>query len=91
MEECDIDAQPDERQWKVAYYFNLCDEPNQYIPDFHFFRQEKDGTWSSKAGKDNRIHIFRRLPQLFEGGYKLQKIYMITNPYIHKENDVENN
>lgn len=85
IEECDIDAKPEEGQWKVAYYFNLCDEPNQYISDFHFFRQEKDGTWSSKMGMGNHIRTFRRLPELFEGGYKLQKIFMITNPYLSKE------
>ena len=90
VEECDIDAKPEEGQWKVAYYFNLCDEKGQFIPDFHFFRQEADGRWSSKLGRSMQICFYDELPQIFEGGYKLQKIFMITNPYIYKSKDIEN-
>lgn len=90
VDECDIDAKPEEGQWKVAYYFNLCDEKGQFIPDFHFFRQEADGRWSSKLGKLSAVAFYDKLPEIFEGGYKLQEIYMITNPYHEKIKDGEN-
>ena len=90
VEECSLDDELEDGQWKVAYYFNLCDEKGQFIPDFHFFRQEADGRWSSKLGRSMQICFYDELPQIFEGGYKLQKIFMITNPYIHKEKDIEN-
>lgn len=90
VEECSLDAKPEEGQWKIAYYFNLCDEPKQFISDFHFFRQEPDGKWSTKIGKCSIVQYFDELPKLFRGGYKLQKIYMITNPHIYRAKDAEN-
>ena len=90
VEECGIDDEVEEGQWKVAYYFNLCDEKGQFMPDFHFFRQEQDGRWSSKLGKMPHVQFYRKLPEIFAGGYKIQKVFKITNPYMYKSNEGEN-
>ena len=81
IKECDLDEELNDNEWRVALYFKA--DKNE--EDFHFFKQEKDGTWSSKAGQSRFIQKFNTLPCVFRDGYKLQKIFMITNPYLSKE------
>lgn len=86
IEECSVDEKLEEGQWKVAYYFNF----DVMGKDFHFMHQEPNGYWSSKQGANLMVDIFKELPETYSNGYKLQKIYKITNPYYVKENDEEN-
>lgn len=86
VKKCDIDAKPKGGQWKVAYYFSY----GGLYTDFHFFRQEKDGRWSSKHGTEKEVHFFDELPKSYRDSYTLQSVYMITNPYHEKIKDDEN-
>lgn len=85
IEECGINDNLEEGQCKVAYYFDFCENDSiRPCPDFHFMRQEIDGTWSSKFGRYEKVEIFEVLPEIYNETYSLQKIFKITNPYLHK-------
>ena len=70
-------------EWKVALYF--C--KNGSFKDFHFFLQEKNGTWSSKYGFKNVLEFFDNLPgeyvvdNEYNDIYHYHNTYLITNPY----------
>lgn len=87
LEECDINDKVKDGQWKVAYYY----KDGLQNEDFHYMRQEKDGTWSSKLGSYRQIEHFDRLPLMYNDGYCLAKIYKVTNPYVYKETADEEN
>ena len=84
IEECEKDDEVEDGQYKVAYYFKF----KLGREDFHFMRQEKDGTWSSKMGASMGISKYNSLPRKFND-YKLIKIFKVTNPYIYKEEEKE--
>ncbi len=80
IQPCFSNQQLDENQWKVALTFS------KGGIDFHFMLQEKDGLWSSKCGRTDRIDKFRTLPKNYQPNevfvYDLYKTYIITNPYV---------
>ena len=94
IEECDLNDCVKDGQFKVAYYFDFCENDSiRPCPDFHFMRQEIDGTWSSKFGRCEKVETFDTLPEIYNESYRLQKIFKITNPYFHKllsEDEKEN-
>ena len=80
IEECDIDDEVREGQYKIAYYF----DSTLAREDFHFMRQEPDGKWSSKAGMSLDVEEFSQLPKKFKD-YKLIKIFKVTNQHLCKD------
>lgn len=80
VEECDEYETMEKGQWRVAYYSSPT--------DYHFMRQEEDGTWSSKRGSLANVETFKKLPPKFES-YKLKKYFKVTNLYIYKEEEKE--
>ena len=84
IEESSLDEKIETNQWKVAYYYHQ----NEYFgDDFHFLRQEKDGSWSGKFASYKEIEYFDKPPKKYGGEYFLKGIYKITNPYVSVEND----
>lgn len=81
IEDCLINEELKDNQWKVAFYFN----PEAGEEDFHFMRQEKDGTWSSKAGKYMKVQKFDEPPELFRENYQLVKFFKVTNSCFSKD------
>lgn len=81
--ESDIDEKLEDGEWKVAYYFNFDDREI----DFHFLRQEKDGSWSGKFGKSKRVESFEQLPIIYDGRYYLRGIFKIKNPFFEKDKE----
>ena len=53
--ESSIDKKPEHGGYKIAVYIR--DKSDYSRPDFHFIRQNKDGSWSEKRGNDNTIYI----------------------------------
>ena len=71
-------------QWRIALY--------THDIAWHFALQERDGTWSAKECWTDRIATFEKLTEYCDiyNGYKelrlkLQKTYIITNPYAEAE------
>ncbi|MBE7074170.1 MAG: hypothetical protein E7379_03675 [Clostridiales bacterium] len=79
-----------ENQWIVALYF--CENSN----DFHFFLQEKDGSWSGKYSYKNIVEHFDELPCCYtapnvqKDKYYFINKYLITNPHAKTSNKEEN-
>ncbi len=68
-------------QWKVALYFDELSIYNKtYLRDFHFLKQEKDGSWSSKIGYRPEVKKVETLPKQYDYYYSLYGVYSITNP-----------
>lgn len=66
-------------EWNVAMYFSDDDI------DVHFLLQEKDGSWSGKMGKSDRVEHYSILPLKTEGvlsTYTLYKVFSIQNPFV---------
>ena len=81
-----------ENQWKVALYFGLSPLTLDY--DYHFLKQEKDGTWSSKVGwGSTELQLFSSLPDTYISpnnvGYSYYKTYIITNPFVEIKNETD--
>ena len=69
-------------QWKIALYFDEIEfGKDRRLRDFHFLLQEKDGTWSGKAGYTPRVKTVETLPEELDFYYKFYECYSITNPY----------
>lgn len=70
-------------QWRIALYLN----PYQC----HFALQEKNGSWTSKEDWAGRIKRLTALPKYYpatlhgRNPFKLEKYYIITNPYAESE------
>lgn len=80
LEECQINDKIEDGQWKVAYYYKDGDDK-----DFHFIRQEDDGTWSSKLGSYMEIDHFDTLPLMLGDEYCLAKIIkLLIHMFIKK-------
>ena len=91
VEKSNFNEKLKDNQWKVAFYFRDSVINEEYVgSDPHFMLQTKSGFWTSKMGGDEKIEIFKELPKEFGYGYVLQGIYKITNPYLEKEADEEN-
>ena len=83
---CSADATMKFNQWKVALYFDKFTINNKsYIRDFHFLRQEKDGTWSGKSGYRPEVKKIDKLPQNYDYYYTLFEVYSITNPHAKED------
>ena len=50
--------------------------------DFHFLRQNSDGSWSHKVGYLNRLDKFDTLPNIVNGNYELIKVLEIVKPKV---------
>lgn len=74
-----------DNQWKIALYFDYL---HGAMFDYHFFLQEKDGSWSSKMGQSKKVDIFYNLNNYMYATYKLHGFYSITNPFAAKENKI---
>lgn len=78
-------------EWKVAFY--LADDPESRSGhDFHFLLNEKNNTWSSKEGwSTDKLQIFKDFPgELISShglDYKLENVYIITNPFAEAEKE----
>lgn len=73
--ETDIDSQTKHDGYKIAFY--NCDNSC----DFHFFRQNIDGSWSEKQGYSSRFFKVSKLEPVV-GNYKLVKTLEIVKPII---------
>ena len=60
--------------YKIAFYLSF--------NDFHFLRQNSDGSWSHKVGYLNRIDKFDTLPNIVNGNYELIKVLEIVKPKV---------
>lgn len=84
MRSCNPQGIMKSNEWKVSLY--LCKQPD--IRDFHFFLQEKDGSWSSKYGYNaDQLSTLDTLPEryvapIFHDEYYYYKTYAIENPYV---------
>lgn len=93
-EQCEKDYIPEkENQWKVALYFGFSRHCLDY--DYHFLKQEKDGSWSSKIGWGcDELDILSALPDTYNSpsgtDYQLQQTYIITNPHIESKKQSAN-
>lgn len=47
-------------EWKVILFYDDCFEDSY---DFHFIRQDKDGSWSYKEGMNGRVWAFDGNPE----------------------------
>lgn len=87
MNACNPEGLMKANEWKVALY--LCKAPD--LRDFHFFLQEKDGTWSSKYGYN--ASELSTLPELtdhytapiFHDTYDYYKTFAIENPFAREK------
>lgn len=83
VEKCNKKASPkNDNQWKVALYFGY----TKFLDsDYHFIKQEQDGSWTSKVGWENKVDHFEQLPKIINSPtgteYKLFGTYIITNPH----------
>ncbi len=69
-------------QWKIALYFDeIKFGKNSQLRDFHFLLQEKDGSWSGKAGYTPRVKKVDSLPKELDYYYSFYECYSITNPF----------
>ena len=77
-------------QCRIAIYFaKACDHPDPdkkwQSTDFHFLRQESDGSWTGKAGISRKVKRYKSLPQALplekENPYVLHSLYILTNPH----------
>lgn len=79
-------------QWKVALYFGFSRSTLDY--DYHFLKQEEDGTWTSKIGWSNGFEILDSIPDIYHSpsgtDYHLDSTYIITNPYAETEKTSSN-
>lgn len=60
--------------YKIAFYLSF--------NDFHFLRQNSDGSWSHKVGYLNRLDKFDTLPNIVNGNYELIKVLEIVKPKV---------
>lgn len=70
-------------QWQIALYIG-------YGGYWHFALQESDGTWSAKEGWSPGVSKFANLTEDYLNSPtpfapKLEKTYIITNPYAESE------
>lgn len=65
-------------EWIVALYF--CE--NKGFKDFHFFLQEKDGTWSGKYGYKNIVEHLDELPYKYTSPSPEKDTYYFVNKYV---------
>lgn len=72
-------------QWKIAYYFDM------NLGDLHFMLQERDGSWSSKKGKENIIERSSDLPYVYDNRYILKGVLIVTNPNAKTQESEEEN
>lgn len=87
MRTCNPEGLMKSNEWKVALY--LCKQPD--LRDFHFFLQERDGSWSSKYGYN--ASELSSLPQLedtyvapiFHDKYHYYKTFAIENPFVREK------
>lgn len=89
-ETCDKTFNPQkENQWKVALYFGT----TKFLDcDYHFLKQEKDGSWSCKIGwSPLEVDRVETLPKVYKSpvgtDYYFYKTYIITNPEANKVYD----
>jgi len=87
MRTCNPEGIMKSNEWKVALY--LCKQPD--LRDFHFFLQEKDGTWSSKYGYNaDQLDSLKELPKeyiapIFHDKYDYYKTFAIENPFVREK------
>lgn len=67
-------------QWKVAMYI---DHMNWFGKDFHFFLQEKDGSWSHKQGYSSNVQKKETIGEKHQQ-YDYYKTFIITNPFARE-------
>ena len=60
--------------YKIAFYLSF--------NDFHFLRQNSDGSWSHKVGYLNRIDKLDTLPKTVNGNYELIRTLEIVKPKV---------
>ena len=72
----------DNNQWKVAMYIDHSGL-GLFAKDFHFFRQEKDGTWTHKMGYFSNVEQ-KDFPGEKYQRYDYYKTFVITNPYARE-------
>ena len=93
VDESSLDENLKDNQWKVAFYFRdeyKDEEGNEVSSDPHFMLQTKSGLWTSKMGTiADFVEVFKEPPEKWKD-YTLRGIYKITNPYLEKEVDEEN-
>ncbi len=87
IEKCKKNTILKPNQYKVALFFAV----SKHSPhrDFHFLRQEPNGQWTGKNGfRSNKVEIFETLPKTLpytgNNPYKLNEVFVITNPYRTK-------
>lgn len=76
----------------IDFYDTSYDSENKYggykialyksYYDFHFLRQNSDGTWSDKKGYSNRIERYDTLPLIVSRDYDYVKTLEIVKPVV---------
>ncbi len=78
-------------QHVVALYFAFSNNPKSEH-DFHFLIQEKNGAWTGKKGYSTILQKYKELPKeiplTFNNPYKLEDIFIITNPYQKNKDEI---
>lgn len=75
-------------QRRVALYFSQAYEKGFGLKDFHFLLQEKDGTWSSKAGSSEvefGLTLEHSMPFDISNRYILDSTFILSNSYEKSE------
>ena len=68
-------------QWKVALYFEEIEfKGKKWLNDFHFLKEEQDGSWSGKMGYTKFVKEYDFLPETCDN-YCHYNTYSITNPH----------
>lgn len=80
----DIDSEPRHGGFKVTVY--MCKVFDQTLNgyDFHFIRQNSDGIWSEKFGRDGEIRRIGNIRDKFP--YEIVKTVEIVKPVIREQN-----
>lgn len=71
--------------YKLAIYFGKHTEYGDL--DFHFLRENSDGSWSERAGYDGKVKLYEGEPKLKldrEFSYEMIKVVEIVKPIIRE-------
>ena len=87
VNECEAHDKMKDNEWKVAFYTDI----NCNGKDYHFLRQERDGSWTAKNGETAKVEILHGDPPRRLGNrYILYGFYRVGNPNALKTKQPKN-